>query len=222
MGRAGTNEKAGLSRIQEKNRGRIIHAALGQFSRHGYAGTTIDKIAVSAGMSKSNLLYYFASKTALYEAALAHILNAWLDPLRGLNVDADPAKELTRYILQKMKMSAELPAESRLFANEILQGAPRIRPVLENDLKRLVDEKTEVIRQWIDQGRIAPIEPVHLIFSIWAITQHYADFEPQIVALTGKTVRDPEFRKSAEATVLQLVLSGLGLSVPEKMVSSDG
>ncbi|WP_417668577.1 TetR/AcrR family transcriptional regulator [Roseibium sp.] len=206
-----SKQKKGLSRIQEKNRARIIDAALAEFSRHGYSGTTIDKIAASAGMSKSNLLYYFSSKSAIYEAALAHILDVWLDPLRGLNVDNDPAEELSHYIHQKMKMSAELPAESRLFANEVLQGAPRIRPVLENDLKRLIDEKTKVIQSWIDQGRIKAIDPVHLIFSIWSMTQHYADFEPQIVALTGKSLKDADFRDTAESTVLHLVLSGLGL-----------
>ncbi len=214
----GTMTKAkpakGLSRIQEKNRARIIQAALSVFSRQGYSGTTIEAIAQSAGMSKSNLLYYFRSKEDLYEAALAHILDVWLAPLRGLDARNDPAAELSQYIHQKMKMSAELPAESRLFANEILQGAPRIKTVLETDLKRLVDDKTGVIRQWIEEGKIAPVDPVQLIFSIWAITQHYADFEPQILAVTGKTLGDREFREDAEATVLRLVLSGLGLAVP--------
>lgn len=202
----------GLSRIQERNRRRIMEAALTEFSRLGYSGTTIEMIAKTAGMSKSNLLYYFSSKTAIYEAVLADILDIWLAPLRGLEVDNDPAEELADYIRQKLQMSADFPFQSRLFANEILQGAPRIKQILENELKMLVEEKSKVIRKWIEYGKIGSVEPVHLIFAIWAMTQHYSDFAPQIEALTGKGLSDPGFRKDAESMILQMVLSAVGLN----------
>lgn len=206
--------KETLSRIQEKNRARLLDAALSEFSRHGYAGTTLDKIASAAGMSKSNLLYYFTSKSAIYEAALEHILEIWLMPLRGLNPEGDPATELTHYILHKMKMSQQAPEASRLFANEVMSGAPRIRRVLEVDLKALVEEKITVIQSWIDTGKIRKVEPLHLILSIWAITQHYADFQTQILALTGQDLDDEGFRAQAESFVLGLVLNSLGLKEP--------
>ncbi|MBD8890810.1 TetR family transcriptional regulator C-terminal domain-containing protein [Roseibium litorale] len=202
----------GLSRIQEMNRAKILEAALGQFSRFGYSGTTIEKIAGEAGMSKSNLLYYFASKPDIYEAVLEHILDVWLAPLRMLDPDRDPATELSAYIRQKLQMSAELPEASRLFANEVMQGAPRIRRVLEEDLKGLVAEKSEVIRHWIAAGKIRETDPVHLIFLIWAMTQHYADFQTQIELLTGQNLKDPDFRKGAEEAVIAMVLSGVGLT----------
>ena len=175
-----------LSRIQEMNRSRIIEAALGEFSRFGYSGATIDKISTAAGMSKSNLLYYFSSKTAVYEAVLEHILDVWLAPLRTLDPQGDPATELAAYIRQKMKMSAERPEASKLFANEVMQGAPQIKDVLEKDLKNLVSEKSKVIEQWIEAGKIRKITPVHLIFTIWATTQHYADFDVQVRAVLGE------------------------------------
>jgi TetR/AcrR family transcriptional regulator len=206
----------GLSRIQEKNRRKIIEAALEEFSRLGFSGTTIERISAATGMSKSNLLYYFSSKAVIYEAVLAHILDVWLAPLRGLDPDGDPAVELSAYIHQKMKMSAEIPEASRLFANEIIQGAPRIQQILETQLKTLVDEKSDVIRHWIRSGKIDAIDPVQLIFTIWAMTQHYADFDTQIRVLTGKGLDDKKFRQSAEETVTHLVLSGLGLRVPAK------
>ena len=205
-----------LSRIQEMNRTRIIDAALGEFSRFGYSGATIDKISAAAGMSKSNLLYYFSSKAAVYEAVLEHILDVWLAPLRTLDPDGDPAIELAAYIRQKMKMSAELPEASRLFANEVIQGAPRIKDVLEGSLRRLVDEKSAVIERWIGDGKIRKIVPVHLIFTIWATTQHYADFDSQIRALTGKSLNDKAFYKEAEDNVCSLILHGLGLEMPTR------
>lgn len=210
-GAAAQNEDGNLSRIQELNRSRLLDAALAEFSRLGFSGATLDAIAGGAGMSKSNLLYYFRSKTEIYEAVLAYILDVWLAPLRRLDPEGDPAAELTAYIRQKLQMSADLPEASRLFANEVLQGAPRIRKVLEEDLKELVRDKAGVIRHWMDKGLIRPADPVHLIFMVWAMTQHYADFETQIRMVTGKSLEDPEFREGAAETVCGLVLSSLGL-----------
>ncbi len=209
-----------LSRIQEMNRSRIIEAALGEFSRFGYSGATIDKISAAAGMSKSNLLYYFSSKSDVYEAVLEYILDVWLAPLRTLDPEGDPATELAAYIRQKMRMSAERPEASRLFANEVMQGAPQIKDVLEKDLKNLVTEKSKVIEQWIEAGKIRKIVPVHLIFTIWATTQHYADFDSQIRALTGTGLEEPTFFEEAQNAVCSLILNGLGLEWPKQQTTS--
>ncbi|GAB4536590.1 MAG: TetR family transcriptional regulator C-terminal domain-containing protein [Roseibium sp.] len=209
------NLKAGgLSRIQEKNRSLILDAALGEFSRKGFSGATVEKIAADAGMSKSNLLYYFSSKEAIYNATLAHILEVWLAPLKTLDPEGEPALELADYIRQKIEMSARFPEASRLFANEVIQGAPQILPILETDLKRLVAEKCQVIENWIAAGRMRRVDPVHLIFTIWATTQHYADFAVQIRALTGRDLSDPEFQAETVRAVTSLILNGAGLEWP--------
>lgn len=217
MRRRTDKRNGGLSRIQEKNRKRILDAALREFSSFGYSGATIDRISHAAGMSKSNLLYYFPSKKAVYAAVLSSILDAWLNPFRMLDPDGDPAREIKAYVREKLTLSAKFPEASRLFANEILQGAPRITNVLEHDLKDLVAEKCAVIKKWIDAGKIRPIEPVHLIFTIWATTQHYADFAPQIRAVTGKDLNDPVFFAETERAISGLILTGLGLTVPDKV-----
>ena len=160
------------------------------FSLHGFRGATLDQIADAAGLSKPNLLYYFPSKDAVHAALLGRLLETWLDPLRALNPDGDPQVEIMGYVRRKLELSRDYPRESRLFANEILQGAPRIMAAIEGDLKQLVDEKAAVLRGWMDQGRIARLDPYHLIFSIWALTQHYADFDVQVRAVLG-TGHDP-------------------------------
>ena len=73
----------------------------------------------------------------------------------------------------------------------IIQGAPRIGPALSGELKTLVDEKAALIRRWIADGKIAEVNPHHLIFSIWALTQHYADFDVQVHAVLGGPEIDP-------------------------------
>ncbi len=173
------------TRIQARNSNTILDAALDVFSQQGFRGATLDQIADVAGLSKPNLLYYFPSKEAVHTALLNQLLRTWLDPLRAMNPEGDPVAEIMAYVHRKLELSRDFPRESRLFANEMLQGAPRMRDVIEGDLKTLVDEKAAVLQAWMDQGRIAKLPPVHLIFSIWAMTQHYADFDVQVRAVLG-------------------------------------
>ncbi len=173
------------TRIQARNSTTILDAALDVFSQQGFRGATLDQIADVAGLSKPNLLYYFPSKEAVHTALLNQLLRNWLDPLRAMDPDGDPVVEIMAYVRRKLELSRDFPRESRLFANEMLQGAPRMRDVIEGDLKTLVDEKAAVLQAWMDQGRIAKLPPVHLIFSIWAMTQHYADFDVQVRAVLG-------------------------------------
>ena len=173
------------TRIQQRNSETIIEAALDVFSKHGFRGATLDQIANAAGLSKPNLLYYFSSKEAIHAELLEGLMDTWLDPLRALDTNGDPKEQLLGYMRRKLEMSRDLPRESRLFANEVLQGAPRIGAGLGGDLKALVDEKAAIIADWSRSGRIAQVDPYHLIFSIWALTQHYADFDAQVRAVLG-------------------------------------
>lgn len=178
------------TRIQARNREVILKAALEVFAAAGFRGATLDEIAARAGLSKPNLLYYFPSKEAVHNALLTQLLETWLDPLRAMNPAGDPLSEIKSYAHRKLELAREYPRESRLFANEMLQGAPRMRGVIETDLRALVAEKSAVIAAWMAAGKIAPCDPTHLIFSIWALTQHYADFDVQVRAVLGTGV-DP-------------------------------
>jgi len=181
---ARSDERA-QTRIQREKRDLILEAALDVFSQHGFRGSTIDQIAEAAGMSKPNLLYYFPRKEEMHKRLMIEMLDIWLAPLREMDSGGDPIQELKSYIRRKLEMSRDFPRESRLFANEMLQGAPRIVDVLEDDLKALVDDKAKVIEGWMDAGKIVRTDPYHLIFSIWATTQHYADFDVQVRAVLG-------------------------------------
>ena len=197
------------TRIQQEKRDLILDAALDVFSTHGFRGATIDQIAEAAGMSKPNLLYYFKGKEDIHATLIHRLLETWLAPLKELDDIGDPLTELRSYIRRKLEMARDYPRESRLFANEMLQGAPRIMPMLEGELKSLVDEKAEVIKGWMRSGRIARTDPWHLIFAIWATTQHYADFDVQVRAVLGPD-RGGEGRFEDAARLLeQLFVEGL-------------
>lgn len=174
------------TRIQQKNQAAIMSAGLDVFSRYGFRGATLDQVAEAAGLSKPNVLYYFKSKDAIYTALLKRLLENWLEPLHQMDDNGDPVAELLGYAKRKLDLSRDYPRESRLFAGEILQGAPRLKGVLEGELRDLVMQKAKVIEAWIAAGQIKPVDPIHLIFSIWSLTQHYADFDVQVRAILGE------------------------------------
>lgn len=202
-------EKRPETRIQREKREIILEAALEIFSIHGFRGSTIDQIAEAAGMSKPNLLYYHRSKEDIYAALLHRLLDTWLAPLMEMDAGGDPLKELRRYIRRKIEMARDYPRESRLFANEILRGAPHIMGVLTDELKPLVDEKAAVLRRWMRECKIASVDPYHLIFALWAVTQHYADFDAQVQAVLGPDRGGKGRFEDAARFIERLFLDGL-------------
>jgi TetR/AcrR family transcriptional regulator len=202
------------TRIQEEKEELILEAALEVFSQRGFHGSTIDQIAEVAGMSKPNLLYYFRTKEAMHRALIDRVLENWLEPLQAFNAEGDPEQEIKSYIRRKLEMAREFPRESRLFANEILQGAPHIMAVLEGPLKELVDEKADVIRAWIASGKVRDCDPHHMIFSIWSTTQHYADFDVQVKAVLGPGRDDTDRFEDAARFLEGLFVSGLIVKSP--------
>jgi TetR/AcrR family transcriptional regulator len=206
MGRAMPTPR--LTRTGEANAERILDAALEVFAAYGFRGARIDQIAAAAGLSKPNLLYYFRSKEALYGAVLQRTLDMWLEPLRELDARSDPRQALTAYIERKLAYSRSHPAASRLFAMEVLQGAPHLDGALSGTLRDLVEAKTRTIEGWIAAGAMRPVDPKHLIFAIWATTQHYADFAIQIRAITGESLADGEFYDATRRMLAAILLDG--------------
>ena len=174
-----------MTRIQQRNREAILAGALTVFSTHGFRGATIDQIAEAAGLSKPNVLYYFASKDDLHKTLLTTLLDRWLAPLQQIDPQGQPLEQVLTYVQAKLDMSRLYPRESRLFAYEILQGAPHLTEILGGGLRDLVERSAALLESWMDQGLLARVDARHLIFSIWAMTQHYADFEVQVRAVLG-------------------------------------
>lgn len=187
----------------------ILTAALNAFSQYGFHGTRIEQIAEQAGVSKTNLLYYYPSKEALYVAVLRQILDIWLAPLKAFREDFAPLAAIEEYIRLKLEVSRDYPQASRLFCMEMLAGAPLLLNELTGDLKTLIDEKSALIAGWVKSGKLAPIDPQHLIFMIWASTQHYADFAPQVEAVTGATLRDETFFNQTVENVQRMIIEGI-------------
>jgi TetR/AcrR family transcriptional regulator len=189
----------------------ILAAAEAVFARAGFSGATMAEIAELAGLPKANLHYYFRTKAALYRAVLDHTLSLWLAQTDGIRNDAEPAEALGNYIRAKMRLTATHRDASRVFANEMLHGAPHIGGYLRNELKALVDQKARVIDHWAYKGLMDRVDARHLFFTIWAATQTYADFQPQVCAVLGKSRLTRVELDRATAQLVRLLLKGCGV-----------
>ncbi|BCQ39026.1 transcriptional regulator [Erwinia rhapontici] len=197
------------SRAVAAKRSAILSAALEFFSQFGIHGTSLDKVAERADVSKTNLLYYFPSKEELYIAVLKDLLDVWLAPLRALRHDQHPLEAIRDYIRLKLEVSRDHPQASRLFCMEMLQGAPLLKAELAGDLRHLVEDKAAIIETWVLQGKLAAVQADHLIFMLWATTQHYADFATQVEAITGQTLNDEHFFNQTVENVQRMVIEGI-------------
>jgi TetR/AcrR family transcriptional regulator len=198
----------GRGRIRESNEQRLLQAAETVFAERGFSGATTAAIAARARLPKANLHYYFRTKAELYRAVLANVLELWLDELDRFTPDRDPAEAIAEYVAGKLYWSRVRPNASKVFANEILHGAPFLEAYLARDLRQRVEQKAKVIRQWIRRGKLRPVDPKHFIFQLWASTQHYADFDVQVRAVLGRKKLDERDFATAAANISTLILEG--------------
>ncbi len=206
-------------KIRDRNLELILSAAQKEFVAKGYSGASIQAIADRAGLPKANIHYYFKKKSMLYVAVLDQILQLWNDYFDEIHVDDDPAVALDRYIRQKVELSYSHPLSSRLFAMEIIQGAPHLKDYLRSEMRPWVRDKLKIIETWVAEGKMNDVDPVHLIFLIWSSTQHYADFESQVLTIMNHAEYEREMVDNIANFLSNVILTGVGLVPPKAVVS---
>ncbi len=200
--------------IRERQFKSIRDAAIEEFSGLGYKATSMQAIADRAGVAKANVHYYFKNKQNLYSEVLSHIIELWNASFDEIRPDDEPAIALDRMIRAKVKLSYTHASASRLFANEIIHGADHLDHYLKNDMRKWVREKSGIIQSWIDSKKMDPVDPVKLIFLIWSSTQHYADFETQVLTIMNRAEYEPEMMDDIADFLSQVILKGCGLTSP--------
>ncbi len=197
-----------MSSIRERNMALILQAASQEFADKGFAAAKTSDIADKAGLPKPNVYYYFKSKENLYREVLESVIERLLQASARFDENGHPDQVLRNYIRTKIAISRDLPYASKVFASEIMHGAPHLSAERTEQLNNQARHTINCIERWIDQGLMAKVDASHLLFSIWAATQTYADFDWQISVVTGKTsLSDADYEAAAE-TIIRLVLKG--------------
>jgi TetR/AcrR family transcriptional regulator len=197
--------------IRAQNEMVILSAAEKVFAEAGFGGATMQLIAASAGLPKANLHYYFPTKEALYRRVVENIFENWLAAAEVFDNAPGPAEGIGAYIDAKMEISRRHPAGSKVWASEVMHGAPVIQDYLETTLRDWTKGRAAVIQSWIDKGLMAPVNPDHLLYMLWATTQHYADFGHQIETLNGGKPLSAAQWHEAKLSVKGIILRGIGV-----------
>ena len=205
------HKKSEVGDIRKKNKALILNAAKKEFVAFGFKGASIKRIAERANIPRANIHYYFANKMELYQELLSNIVSIWNSKFDSLNKDDDPKTALTAYIRSKVMYSRDDPDASRIFASEIIHGAPILNSYLSTDFKIWVQTKVDVIQYWIKQGLIDDINPHHLLFLIWGATQHYADFNVQVLAAMDKEEMHNSCYEAVVDSITTIVIRGCGV-----------
>ena len=198
--------------IRRENERLILDAAEKVFAEAGFGGATMQLIADMAGLPKANLHYYFATKEDLYRKVVQDIFEIWLRAADSFDNAPGPAEGIGAYIDAKMDLSRSHPFGSKVWASEVMHGAPVIQDYLETTLRDWTDGRIAAIQAWIDAGKMAPVNPRHLLYMLWATTQHYADFGHQVETLNaGRPLTERQWRE-AKDSVKAIILRGIGVT----------
>jgi len=200
-----------MGNIRVKSKVKIILAARTEFVLQGYKGATVQSIADRAGLPKANILYYFKNKENIYHAVLEDTLDMWDQGIGDIEANEGPKVAIEKFIAAKVKMSFNQPEASKIYAMEIIQGAQHLKDFTRTYLRQWVREKAKLFQQWIDNGEMVNVDPVHLIFLIWSTTQHYADFDTQILTVMNKADFEDEDVEQVIAFLSDIILRGCGL-----------
>lgn len=196
--------------IRRENERLILEAAEKVFAEAGFGGATMQLIADMAGLPKANLHYYFPTKEDLYRRVVRNIFEIWLEAASSFDNAPGPVEGIGAYVAAKMDISRRHPHGSKVWASEVMHGAPVIQDYLETTLRDWTEDRAAVIRRWIAEGKMAAVDPTHLLYMLWATTQHYADFGHQIETLNGgRPLTDRQWREATE-TVTAIILRGIG------------
>ena len=201
--------KAAKAHIRAENERLILEAGERIFAQHGFRGATMQMIADQAGLPKANLHYYFDSKEKLYRCVVEKIFEIWLQAASSFENSDEPKEALKLYIYEKMQISRRHPYGSKVWANEVMQGAPILQDFLETQLRSWTDGRIESIQAWIAAGKIRSVEPRWVMYMIWATTQHYADFGHQIETLNADAPLSEAQWEAASETVFEVIWNGL-------------
>ena len=197
---------------RSQNQRVILDAAEKVFAEAGFAGATTQLIADVANLPKANVHYYFKTKQDIYRQVVYNIFDIWMEAASAFDTELGPREALSRYIDKKMDLARSHPYGSKVWASEIIQGAPIIQDYLEGQLKEWSKDRSKHIQRWIDDGEMDAIDPEHLLYMIWSTTQHYADFAHQIETLnSGEPFSDAQWQ-TAKLSVKTIILKGVGLS----------
>ena len=96
--------------VTVSTRQRILDTALGSFGTKGVDGSSLDSIAGELGIRKQSILYYFPTKTALFEAVLDQAADTFVKELESLDQTDDVWSQVEETVRIVFRLATRRPA----------------------------------------------------------------------------------------------------------------
>lgn len=108
---------------EQARRAQLVEVTIDLVARHGYAGTSLQRIADAAGITKAAVIYHFASKNAVIKAAYDFVVAGVVEYV-GARVEAaaDPAGAVEAYLTGMIDYVAAHPAQARLLTETMIES----------------------------------------------------------------------------------------------------
>ena len=201
------------TRDPEKNRSRILAAALEEFARYGLGGARVDRIAARAGANKRMLYYHVGNKEALFLAVLesryAHIRRAEL----GLHLGAlDPAEGIRRLVAFTWNYYLKHPEFLTLLNSENLHRGRHIRR--SRQIPAMHSPLIAMLRDLLERGARAGkfrrgVDPVQLYISIAGRGYFYLGNRPTLSTIFERDLLSARSKSERLKHMTALVLGYL-------------
>ena len=213
--------KAPEARIRARNEAKILKAAVALFATKGFDGTRMGEVAERSGLPRANVYYYFPTKKRMYNAAIESVLDGWDRAFEHIEASREPRQAISDYVVAKLEYSRKHSAESRFFANEVLSGAKFLRRH-NRHMQEVTRQRSAVVEQWIEKGKIATVDPHHFFIMLWSATQFYADFAYLASRVLDKRKLTSKDYEAAAETIVKVVLDGCSTGTEKNPGMDDG
>jgi TetR/AcrR family transcriptional regulator len=162
----------------DQTRGRILDAAIRQFSENGLAGARTEQIAEEAGVNKALLYYYFKSKEDLYAAALEGVIDGVrLESVSVMESSASAGERFVQIVLGNFDRSYSHPSIRSLMQQEMVrlhQGEEnRLAPIAQRIFRPLWLMVDRLVEEGIAAGELVPVDAAQMRYAALGANLNY-------------------------------------------------
>jgi AcrR family transcriptional regulator len=176
--------------VRDDIRERLLEAALLEFGDKGFDGASTRAIAQRIGAHQPQINYHFASKEALWTAAVDHLFGELAARMQGLVPDpraepAELAETFAEIVRRFVAFAAEHPELNRIMVHEATSDSPRLTWMTNRHVRPLYETLRPVWRRLRRAGIAAPVDDrfVHYVL-VGAASLLYVN-APEARLLTG-------------------------------------
>jgi AcrR family transcriptional regulator len=208
-----------VRRTRDDIRQRLLDSALVEFGAKGFDGASTRSIAQRVDAHQPQINYHFASKEALWAAAVDHLFGLLGEELAGLPLPAgtdDPAELAAAFaeaVRRFVRFAAVHPELNRNMVHAATEDSDRLRWMVERHVRPLFDVIRVVWERLDDAGLAAPIDPAMVHYVIVGAASLPFVNAPEARLLTGVEPTDPAWVEAHADGLVATLLPGLpGLS----------